>query len=112
MKISEYIMTILRSSPVIVFSWGFNHPQEKVNGLRFGVNGMIYQGEVEVIYNEDRDSFSVRLVEEETIKEQVDDVYLGELVPTIDRLVESGNDDELYKKQVNEWLNNEIDIDD
>lgn len=112
MEMSEYIMSIFRYYPVIVFSWGFNHAQEITNGLRFGVNGMIHQGEVEVIYNEGADTFSVRLIDGDTIKEQVDDVYLGELVPTIDRLVESGNDDEEYKEQVKEWLNNEVDLDD
>ena len=86
MTMAEYIMTILRSQLVVVFSWGFHHPVALPNnkGLRFQVQGFKYQGGVEVIYNEGRDLFEVSLSDGTCIE----DVYLDNLVAVIDGLVE------------------------
>ena len=51
---AEYILQILRSQLMVVFSWGFHKPQRlpKDSGLKFQVEGLKYKGTVEVIYNE------------------------------------------------------------
>lgn len=92
---AEYIMTILRSQLMVVFSWGFHNPVALPNdkGLRFQVQGFLYKGIVEVIYNEGRDLFEV-LLSNGTC---VEDVYLGNLVAVIDGLVERVDN---YKKRV------------
>ena len=92
---AEYIMTILRSQLMVVFSWGFHNPVALPNdkGLRFQVQGFLYKGIVEVIYNEGRDLFEV-LLSNGTC---VEDVYLDNLVAVIDGLVERV---ENYKKRV------------
>ena len=92
---AEYIMTILRSQFVVVFSWGFHHPVALPNnkGLRFQVQGFKYQGGVEVIYHEGRDLFKV-LLSNGTC---VEDVYLDNLVAVIDGLGERVDN---YKKRV------------
>lgn len=95
MTMAEYIMTILRSQLVVVFSWGFHRPSALPNnkGLRFQVQGFKYQGGVEVVYNEGRDLFEVSLND----GTYIEDVYLDNLVEVIDGLVERVDN---YKKRV------------
>ena len=93
---AEYILQILRSQLMVVFSWGFYQPQHLPNdmGLSFMVDGFKYQGEVRVVYNEGTDLFDVGLV---YINERIEDVYLDCLVRVIDGLVERTSD---YDKRV------------
>ena len=95
---AEYILQILRSQLMVVFSWGFHKPQRLPDdtGLTFMVEGFKYQGEVRVVYNEGTDLFDVELV---YINERIDDVYLDCLVNVIDGLVERTSD---YDKRVRE----------
>ena len=92
---AEYILTILRSQLMVVFSWGFHHPVALPNnkGLRFHVNGFKYKGAVNVVYNDGRDLFEVSLGDGTS----VEDVYLDNLVAVIDGLVERVDN---YKKRV------------
>ena len=85
----KYIMTILRSQPMIVFSWGFHTPVAINNGLRFKVQGFLHTGWVEVVYNEGRDLFEVRTINKDgSVKQEVEDVYFDCLVDVIDGMVE------------------------
>ena len=83
---AEYILTILRSQLMVVFSWGFNSPKRLPDdkGLRFNVEGFKYRGVVEVSYNIGSDLFEVHLSD----GTKVEDVYLDNLVEVIDSLVE------------------------
>ena len=96
---TEYILQILRSQLMVVFSWGFDNPKRlpEDKGLAFEVDGFIYQGRVEVVYNEGTDLFEVHL-SNGTIET---DVYADCLVQVIDGLVERTNNyqqcvEELY----------------
>lgn len=92
---AEYIMQILHSQLMVVFSWGFNNPKRlpEDKGLSFLVNGFKYTGKVKVIYNEGADLFDVHLADGTT----VEDVYLDSLVNVIDCLVERTDD---YKERL------------
>ena len=82
-------MTILRSQPMIVFSWGFHTPVAINNGLKFKVQGFLHTGWVEVVYNEGRDLFEVRTINKDgSVKQEVEDVYFDCLVDVIDGMVE------------------------
>ena len=83
---AEYILQILRSQLMVVFSWGFHRPTALPDdkGLSFMVDGFKYQGRVQVIYNEGADLFEV-LLEYGRIEEGV---YLDQLVNVIDGMVE------------------------
>ena len=83
---AEYILTILRSQLMVIFSWGFNSPKRLPDdkGLRFNVEGFKYRGVVEVSYNIGSDLFEVHLSD----GTKVEDVYLDNLVEVIDSLVE------------------------
>lgn len=71
---------------MVVFSWGFSSPKRLANdkGLSFVVDGFLYKGMVEVIYNDALDLFEVRLD-----NGKVEDmVYCDNLVAVIDGMVE------------------------
>lgn len=97
---AEYILQILRSQLMVVFSWGFHSPKRlpEDKGLSFSVDGFKYTGKVKVIYNEGTDLFEVHLSD----GTKVDDVYLDCLVNVIDGLVERTSD---YDKRVREQYN-------
>ena len=94
----EYILTILRSQLMVLFSWGFNSPKRLPDdkGLRFNVEGFKYRGVVEVIYNIGKDLFDVVLTDNGT---RVEDVYLDNLINVIDNLVEKTSNYEHRVKQ-------------
>ena len=94
---AEYILAILRSQLMVLFSWGFHKPQRLPNdaGLAFMVDGFLYKGRVEVVYNDGTDLFDVRL-SDGRIKT---DVYADCLVNVIDGMVERCKD---YDNRVSE----------
>ena len=95
---AEYILSILRSQLMVMWSWGFNSPTRLSDnrGLAFKVQGFKYKGCVEVVYDESLDTFSVIL---KKTGKTVEDVYFDELVNVIDSLVERTED---YEKRVND----------
>lgn len=100
MEMAKYILSIFRTQPMIVFSWGFHNAHPIHNGLRFNVNGYLHQGKVEVIYCEGVDLFKVNTLNEDgSIKQQETDVYLDCLVNVIDGMVERTSN---YKEKVKE----------
>jgi hypothetical protein len=96
---AEYILQILRSNLMVMFSWGFNQPQRLPDnkGLAFKVQGFKYSGWVEVVYNEGRDLFEVVLT---NTGKKVEDVYFDCLVSVIDNLVEHTDN---YKEDVEQY---------
>ena len=94
---AEYILAILRSQLMVVFSWGFHKPQRLPNdaGLAFMVDGFLYEGRVEVVYNDGTDLFDVRLSDGRIET----DVYADCLVNVIDGMVERCKD---YNNRVSE----------
>ena len=83
---AEYILQILRSQLMVVFSWGFHSPTALPDnrGLAFQVEGFKYKGVVKVIYNVGADLFEIHL-DDGSIEE---DVYADQLVDIIDSMVE------------------------
>ena len=94
---ANYIMQILRSYAMVVFSWGFNNPTAIENGLRFKVQGFKFKGTVEVEYNEGTDLFDIRLIQNGKVVETIEYVYLDSLVDVIDNHVEKVDN---YKQRV------------
>jgi hypothetical protein len=97
---AEYILAILRSQLMVVFSWGFHKPQRLPNdaGLAFMVDGFLYKGRVQVIYNGGADLFEVHLSDGRVEA----DVYADCLVNVIDGMVELCKD---YDNRVSEEYN-------
>ena len=97
MEMAKYIMSILKTRLMVVFSWGFNKPVALNNGLRFRVQGYKFHGVVDVIYNEGRDLFDVSFIKRNKVVKSIDGVYFDMLVDTIDDFVEKTSD---YKERV------------
>ena len=95
MEMAKYILSILRTQLMVVFSWGLDPASFRVieNGLAFNVEGYKHQGRVEVLYDEGYDLFRVRLLNPDgSVKQEQDGIYLDGLVSTIDGMVERTED--------------------
>ena len=97
MEMAKYIMSILKTQLMVVWSWGFHQPMALENGLRFKVTGFKFRGVVDVIYNEGRDLFDVSFIKRNKVVKSIDGVYFDMLVDTIDDFVEKTSD---YKERV------------
>lgn len=97
MEMAKYIMSILKTQLMVMWSWGFNSPMAIENGLRFKVQGFKFKGIVEVVYNEGRDLFAVSFCKAGRVVKSVDGVYFDELVSVIDNFVEKTAD---YEEKV------------
>lgn len=99
MEMAKYIMRILRSQLMVMWSWGFNSPVAIENGLRFKVQGFKFRGVVEVKYNEGSDLFDVSFIKSGKEVNTIDGVFFDMLVEVIDNYVEKTSD---YEKRVRE----------
>ncbi len=96
---AKYIMQILRSQLMVMWSWGFNSPIAIEDGLRFKVQGFKFRGIVEVKYNEGWDLFDVSFIKAGKVVEAIEGVYIDTLVSVIDNYVEKTPD---YEQRVRE----------
>jgi len=95
LEMSAYIWRILRAQPIVFLAWGLTPDKispvtkDRMVGASFTVHGIRHQGPVDVLYDEGDDLFVVRLLDSEgkAILTQPE-VYIGNLVSTIDALVE------------------------
>ena len=99
MEMAKYIMSILKTQLMVVWSWGFHKPVAIENGLQFKVQGYKFKGVVEVAYDEGRDLFDVRFFKANKVVNTIEGVYFDMLVDTIDDYVEKTSD---YAQRVNE----------
>lgn len=97
MEMAKYIMQILKTQLMVVWSWGFYKPMALKNGLRFNVQGFKFRGVVEVVYNEGQDLFDVSFIKANKVVKSIDGVFFDMLVDTIDYYVEKTAD---YEKRV------------
>ena len=107
MEMAKYIMRILKSQLMVMWSWGFNSPIALTNGLRFKVNGFKFKGIVEVVYNEGTDLFDISFIRRNIIIDSVDGCYIDMLVNVIDNRVEKvSNYEERVKAEYSMFTNN------
>ena len=102
---AEYILSILRTKLMVVFSWGFHRPTALPNdeGLAFKVNGFKHKGWVLVKYDEGKDLFDVELRDKSlNVIRNIEDVYFDQLIHVIDHAVERTSD---YEKRVKRLYN-------
>ena len=99
MEMAKYIMTILKTQLMIVFSWGFHQPVAIENGLQFKVQGYKFRGVVSIVYNEGRDLFDVSFIKANKVVNTIEGVFFDMLVDTIDDFVEKTSD---YAQRVKE----------
>ena len=97
-EIAGYILSIFRTNPFVVMSWGINPASIEVVdlGVKFHVQGFKHKGFVQVVLNEGEDLFEVALISEEgetvnTIKH----IFVDNLISIIDDAVEKTEDYEV-----------------
>ena len=97
---AQYILSILKSQLMVMWSWGYNSPVALTNGLQFKVQGFKHKGFVAVTYNEGKDLFDVTLFNcQMVITKKIEDVYFDQLVEVIDNEVEKVHNYENRVKQ-------------
>lgn len=94
---AKYILSILTTQLMVMWSWGFHQPIAIENGLRFKVQGYKFKGIVEVVYNEAHDLFDVKLIKANKVVKTIHDVFFYMLADTIDYYVERTSD---YEQRV------------
>ena len=90
-EIAGYILSIFRTNPFVVMSWGINPASITIVevGVRFHVQGFLHTGYVQVVLNEGEDLFEVTLISEEgkTLK-TIEHIFVDNLITIIDDAVE------------------------
>ena len=99
MEMAKYIMTILKTQLMVVWSWGFHQPVAIENGLQFKVQGFKFRGVVSIVYNEGSDLFDLSFIKRNKVVKSIDGVFFDSLVEVIDDYVEKTND---YEQRVKE----------
>ena len=99
-EIAGYILSIFRSNPFVVMSWGIDPKTVKTIelGLEFHVQGFKHRGLVRVTLNEGLDLFEVSLIDEnDKIVNTIESVFCDNLVAVIDGAVEKTDN---YEKSI------------
>ncbi len=102
MEMAKYIMSILRTQLMIMWSWGSSNFIALPNneGLIFHVQGYKFKGWVKVIYDEGTDLFNIQYLTNKMKEvEEQRGVYFDMLVETIDSTIEKTTDYEQRVKQ-------------
>ncbi len=95
-RIAAYILELMRYFPITIMSWGIDSESYRLAedadgnyGLQFHVQGFKHKGIVQVLYDEGADTFLYHLLTDtgEILKTR-NDIYLDQLIPTIDEAVE------------------------
>ena len=97
MEMAKYIMTILKTQLMVMFSWGFHQPVAIENGLQFKVQGFKFRGVVSIVYNEGSDLFDLSFIKRNKVVKSIDGVFFDSLVEVIDDYAEKTTD---YEKRV------------
>ena len=90
-EIAGYILSIFRTNPFVVMSWGINPASITIVdvGVKFHVQGFLHTGYVQVQLNEGEDLFEVTLISEEgEILNKIEHIFVDNLICVIDDAVE------------------------
>ena len=99
-EIAGYILSIFRTNPFVVMSWGINPASIEVVdlGVKFHVQGFKHKGFVQVVLNEGEDLFEVTLISEEgETLNTIEHIFVDNLICIIDDAVEKTKD---YEKRI------------
>ena len=99
-EIAGYILSIFRTNPFVVMSWGINPASIEVVdlGVKFHVQGFKHKGFVQIVLNEGEDLFEVTLISEEgETLNTIEHIFVDNLICIIDDAVEKTED---YEKRI------------
>ena len=90
-EIAGYILSIFRTNPFVVMSWGINPASITIVevGVKMHVQGFLHTGYVQIQLNEGEDLFEVTLISEEgEILKTIEHIFVDNLISIIDDAVE------------------------
>ena len=90
-EIAGYILSIFRTNPFVVMSWGINPASSEVVdlGVKFHVQGFKHKGFVQVVLNEGEDLFEVTLISEEgETLNTIEHIFVDNLISILDSEIE------------------------
>ena len=90
-EIAGYILSIFRTNPFVVMSWGINPASITIVNppTPFHVQGFIHTGFVQVVLNEGADLFEVTLISEEgEILKTIEHIFVDNLISILDSEIE------------------------
>ena len=90
-EMAGYILSIFRTNPFVVMSWGINPASIEVVdlGVKFHAQGFKHKGFVQVVLNEGEDLFEVTIMSEEgETLNTIEHIFVDNLIPIIDDAVE------------------------
>ena len=94
-EIGQYILSLFKTRLDIVTSWGLDPETLRPikYGIQFHVQGFKHTGLVRIALNEGADLFEVTLLSEEGKEvKKIEDVFLDNLISTVDEAVEKTDD--------------------
>ena len=101
-EIAGYILSIFRTNPFVVMSWGINPASIEIVdlGVKFHVQGFKHKGYCQVVLYEGEDLFEVTLISEEgeTVN-TIEHIFVDNLISIIDDAVEKTED---YEKRISQ----------
>ena len=101
-EIAGYILSIFRTNPFVVMSWGINPASIAIVdvGVKFHVQGFIHTGYVQVVLNEGEDLFEVSLIDKsgKTLK-TIEHIFVDNLISILDSEIEKC---ENYKERISQ----------
>lgn len=101
---ADYIRKIILRGGRVTMSWGVHRfvacEYQKMAALRFSVNGFLHRGYVYVCLNEGKDLFEVFTVKKDKVVAHETEVFIEDLVDTIDFMVEKNVSQLEYEKKV------------
>ena len=90
-EIAGYILSIFRTNPFVVMSWGINPASITIVevGVKMHVQGFLHTGYVQIQLNEGEDLFEVTLISEEgeTLK-TIEHIFVDNLISILDSEIE------------------------
>ncbi len=103
-QVANQIWTVLKSNISVMLSWGIDpHSIKAIKlGTQFHVQGFKLRGKVKVTIDEGKDLYEVSLIPDDDFKpiQTITDIYVDELLSTIDSYVEKvENYEERVKKE-------------
>ena len=88
-EIASYILSIFRTNPFVVMSWGIASITIVEVGVKFHVQGFIHTGYVQVVLNDGEDLFEVTLISEKgEILKTIEHIFVDNLISILDSEIE------------------------
>ena len=96
------MIAVFKNRPIMLSKWNAKNFRTIEDGIVFNVDAAQYSGAVEVVYEEETDTFSVMLADK---GQSIDGVCVDVLVMVVDKMIECSIADAEYRQKMMQYLN-------